>query len=86
MKRWFVLVPVALALVGLSYAAIGIWAMGFRSVSKMDFDDDGSTSVSEILAALDVVKVPSRERPGCIEYLDAKGGAHVYTVRCPEGR
>lgn len=53
--RWVVLISVASALVGLSYVAIGIWAVGFRSVSEMKFDDDGSTSASEVLIALDIV-------------------------------
>ncbi len=84
--RWVVLIPVVSALVCLFYVAIGIWMMGFRSVSEMDFDGDGLTSVSEIITALDVVKVSQRERPGCIEYLDAKAGTHIYAVRCPKVR
>ncbi|MGC5778826.1 hypothetical protein [Methylobacterium sp. NFXW15] len=55
-------------------------------MSEMDFDGDGSTSISEIMTALDVVKIPSKDQPGCIEYLDAKGGTHVYAVRCPKIR
>lgn len=84
--RWVVLIAVASALVGLSYVAIGIRAMGFRTVSEMDFDGDGSTSISEIMTALDVVKVPSRDKPGCIEYIDAKSGTHIYAIRCPKIR
>ncbi|TGD94983.1 hypothetical protein [Methylobacterium nonmethylotrophicum] len=60
--------------------------MGYHSFGEMDFDGDGSTSLREILTALDVVKVPSRERPGSIDHLDAKGGTHVHVVRCPPGR
>ncbi|AWN38716.1 hypothetical protein DK427_25795 [Methylobacterium radiodurans] len=84
--RWIVLFHVGLLFVLLSYVAVGAYSVGFRSMREIDFDGDGSTSVSEVLTALDVVKVPSRDRPGCIEYLDAKGGTHVYAVRCPEVR
>lgn len=86
LMRWLVLLPIGLAFIFLSYIAIGAYSMGFRSASEMDFNGDGSTSIVEIMTALDVVKVPSRDKPGCVEYLDAKSGTHVYAIRCPKIR
>lgn len=85
MKRSIGLVLAILIFLPLLYVVVGLWQIGYRSLSEMDWDGDGSTSLSEILTALDVVKVPSRERPNCIEYLDAKSGSHVYAVRCNAG-
>jgi hypothetical protein len=83
MWRWIVSILIFVPILAPAYVAYGVWSMGFHSLREMDFDNSGSTTLSEITTALDVVKVPSREKPGCIDYLDAKAGTHVYVTRCP---
>ena len=82
-KRWVVAPFLVLAALPPGFVAFGAWGQGFRSLSELDLNGDGSTSLVEIVTAMDVVITRSPERPDCKEYLDAKTGAHVYKTRCP---
>ena len=82
MKRSIGLFLIILLCLPPAYVAFGVWNMGHRSLGEMDWDGNGHTSVSEIITAMDVVKIPSRDGTGCVEYRDAKTGSHVYAVRC----
>lgn len=71
---------IALALCFLGAVAIAAYNQDY-SLAEMDWNSDGITTPSEIIAASDIGKRPAN---GCIEYFSFKDGLPIKTV-CPGG-
>ncbi len=68
------------------WVVLGVTGAGYASLAEMDFDGDGQTTLVEIVTAMNVARVPSRDRPGCFEYIDAKSATQVYKMTCTDFR
>lgn len=66
-------------IVVVGYMTVAAATQGF-SWSEMDWNRDGTTSISEFYTSMDVAKRPG-QRAGCIDYFHLKDGSTVRT-RC----
>lgn len=59
-----------------------IWRLNLHSLSDMDWNDDGATTLEELLDTLDIGQRAGR--PGCIHFYAMKDGLDVKVVCRPE--
>ena len=81
-KRWLAAIAILAVLIVAGVATL-VWKTGY-SISDMDWNSDGETSVAEMWSAIDVGHRPV-ERDGiiCQEFFNLKDGLPI-RVDCPE--
>lgn len=82
MKQSLVAIGVLAILLGLGIAIL-VWRTGY-SVSEMDWDSDGETSLGEMWRSIDVGRRPTKkDGMECQEFYSLKDGLPIRIV-CPD--